>query len=143
MNMINTAYVPKFAVRKTERGYLSVVYFFRVGRTTFRGHLLGVAASWLVQVGIEIYRYVSRILKSEEEDTNRQNNCEQAKVLGKKVTGITIRCSASLICASIGAGIGACLIRPSIGQWIDCALGDLAGPIILTFCLEKALHSDL
>ncbi|GAV62712.1 LOW QUALITY PROTEIN: hypothetical protein CFOL_v3_06235 [Cephalotus follicularis] len=135
--------VPKSAVRKAERGYPSVVYFFRVGRTTFKPlcYLLGVAASWLVQVGIEIYRYVSRILKSKEEE-NRQNNCEQAKVLGKKVTGITIRCSASLIFASIWAGIGACLIRP-IGQWIGCALGDLAGPIILTFYLEKALHSDL
>lgn len=42
----------------------------------------------------------------------------QSKLLGKKISGITIRCGASLVFASIGAGIGATLLRPSIGQWI-------------------------
>lgn len=134
--------VPKSAVRKAHRGMPTLVYFFRVSRTTFRGHFLGVAASWLVQVGIEIFRCFSRITNSEEEE-NQVNKSEQAKVLGKKVSGITIRCGASLVFASIGAGIGAVLIRPSSGQWIGCALGDLAGPIVVSVCLEKALHSDL
>lgn len=43
---------------------------------------------------------------------------ERLKLLGKKVTGATVRCSASLVFASIGAGIGATLFRPSAGQWI-------------------------
>ncbi|WRX28391.1 hypothetical protein QQP08_020878 [Theobroma cacao] len=133
--------VPKSAVRKSQRGMLTTVYFFRVSRTTLRGHFLGVAAAWLVQSGIEIYRCFSRITNSEE--TDGVNITEQAKLLGKKISGITIRCGASLIFASIGAGIGATFIRPSMGQWIGCAVGDLAGPIIVSVCLEKALHVDL
>ncbi|XVF70867.1 hypothetical protein PTKIN_Ptkin11bG0196900 [Pterospermum kingtungense] len=133
--------VPKSAVRKSQRGLPTTVYFFRVTRTTFRGHLLGVAAAWIVQTGIEIYRCFSRITSSEESD--EVNITEQAKLLGKKISGITIRCGASLVFASIGAGIGATLLRPSIGQWIGCAVGDLAGPIIVSVCLEKALHVDL
>lgn len=82
------------------------------------GHFLGVAASWIVQIGIEIYRYFNRIMNSKEEDSDGVNKAKEAKVLGKKVTGITIRCGASLVFASIGAGIGATTVRPSIGQWI-------------------------
>ncbi|XWS27741.1 hypothetical protein CRYUN_Cryun25bG0006700 [Craigia yunnanensis] len=133
--------VPKSAVRKFQRRIPTTEYFFRVSRTTFRGHLLGVVAAWLVQTGIEIYRCFSRIKNSEESDG--VNITEQAKLLGKKISGITIRCGASLVFASIGAGIGATLFRPSIGQWIGCAAGDLAGPIIVSVCLEKALHVDL
>lgn len=132
--------VPKSATRKSGRGMPTSVYFFSVSRTTFRGHLLGVAASWLVQVGIEIYRYFSSMIKEENDDLDKP---ERLKLLGKKVTGATVRCSASLVFASIGAGIGATLFRPSAGQWIGCAVGDFAGPIIVSVCLEKVLHVDL
>nr|KJB81499.1 hypothetical protein B456_013G153800 [Gossypium raimondii] len=108
--------VPKSAVRKSQRGLPTTVYFFRVSRTTFRGHLLGVVAAALVQTGIEIYRCFCRKTNSEESD--EVNLTEQTKLLGKKISGITIRCGASLIFASIGAGIGAVLFRPSVGQWI-------------------------
>uniref|UniRef100_A0A2C9W7B3 Uncharacterized protein n=1 Tax=Manihot esculenta TaxID=3983 RepID=A0A2C9W7B3_MANES len=134
--------VPKSAVRKAERGMPTILYIFRVSRTTFRGHFLGVAASWIVQVGIEVYRFINRLAKSEEEN-NKVEKSEQVIVLGKKVTGVTLRCSASLVFASIGAGIGATLIRPSTGQWIGCAIGDLAGPIVVSLCLEKVLHTEL
>lgn len=133
--------IPKSAIRKSRRGLPTTVFFFRVGRTTFRGHLLGVTAAGLVQTGIEIYRCYARITNTEEID--RVKTTEQAKLLGKKISGITIRCGASLIFASIGAGIGAVLFRPSIGQWIGCAVGDLAGPIIVSVCLEKVFHVDL
>ncbi|KAF2305601.1 hypothetical protein GH714_006966 [Hevea brasiliensis] len=136
--------VPKSAVRKAERGMPTTFYLFRVSRTTFRGHFLGVAASWIVQVGIEIYRFFNRLAKSESEEENcKVDKSEQVIILGKKVTGVTLRCSASLAFASIGAGIGATLIRPSTGQWIGCAVGDLAGPIVVSLCLEKVLHTEL
>ena len=83
----------------------------------FAGHFLGVAASWLVQVGIEIYRFFSTMFNSEEE-IEKVDNAERVKLLGKKVTGTTIKCGASLVFASIGAGIGATISRPSVGQWI-------------------------
>ncbi|PPD94061.1 hypothetical protein GOBAR_DD08926 [Gossypium barbadense] len=144
--------VPKSAVRKSQRGMPATVYLFRVSRTTFRGrnyyqyvysvsHLLGVTAAWIVQTGIEIYRCFSRITNSDESD--EANVTVRAKLLGKKISGITIRCGASLIFASIGAGICATLFRPSVGQWIGCAAGDLAGPIIVSVCLENVFHVDL
>ncbi|KAF5730488.1 hypothetical protein HS088_TW19G00078 [Tripterygium wilfordii] len=134
--------VPKSATRKAQRGIPTSVYIYRVSKTTFRGYLLGVAAAWLVQVGIEIYRFFSRIIKSDKE-SDQVDKSEQVKVLGKRVSCVTIRCGASLVFASIGAGIGAVLIRPSLGQWIGCAVGDLAGPVIVSFSLGKLLHVDL
>ena len=83
----------------------------------FAGHFLGVAASWLVQVGIEIYRFFSWMINSEEE-IDRADKAQRAKLLGKKVTCTTVKFGASLVFASIGAGIGATLFRPSAGQWI-------------------------
>lgn len=78
------------------------------------GHLLGVVASWLIQVGIEIYRLFS----NESEDDEDVDKAEKLQLFKKKVSSATVRCSASLVFASIGAGIGASLFRPSTGQWI-------------------------
>lgn len=93
---------------------------------TLTGQLLGTAATWLIQVGIETYRCLSSIFKSKEED-EEVDSVEQVIILGKKVHVITVKCSASLIFASIGAGLGATIMRPSLGQWIGkhsfgCAL---------------------
>ncbi|KAJ7982398.1 Isopentenyl-diphosphate delta-isomerase [Quillaja saponaria] len=126
--------VPKSAVRKAGRGMSTKTYFICVSRTTFRGHFLAVAASWLVQVGIEIYRVFSSLVNSKEENNN---GAEQLRLLGLKVSTTTVRCGASLVFASIGAGIGATLFRPSAGQWIGCAVGDMAGPIVVAVCLDK------
>lgn len=131
--------VPRSAARKAGRGMPTLVYFFSVSKTTFRGHLLGVAASWLVQVGIDIYRYFNEIFKAENDKVVR---AEKARVLGKKVSCTTARCGAALVFASVGAGIGATLLPPSTGQWIGCVLGDFAGPVILSFCCEKVFHAE-
>ncbi|KAF8013571.1 hypothetical protein BT93_I1427 [Corymbia citriodora subsp. variegata] len=133
--------VPKSTTRKAHRGMPTLVYIWSVSRTTFRGQLLGTAATWLVQVGIETYRCLSSIFKSREED--EVDPVEQVIILGKKVYIVTVKCSASLIFASIGAGMGATVMRPSLGQWIGCALGDLAGPIIVSLCFEKYLQLAL
>lgn len=134
--------VPKSAMRKAERGMPTLAYFLSVSRTSFRGHFLGVAASWLVQVGIDIYGFLSCILNSKEEN-DEINKAEQVQLLRKKVYGTTFRCGASLVFASIGAGLGASLVRPSAGQWIGCAIGDLTGPVIVSFCFGSVLHVDL
>ena len=83
--------------------------------------MLGVAASCLVPVGIECYRCVRDIVKSKNEGEDVDvvvYQGERAKVLGKKVCSITVKCGASLVFASIGAGIGATLFRPTTGQSI-------------------------
>ncbi|CAA0808908.1 Unknown protein [Striga hermonthica] len=133
--------VPQSATRKASRGLPTTTYFFRVSRTTLRGHCLGVLASWIVQVSIDVYRFFSSLTKAPQED-EIIDTADQLEILGKKVYGATIRCGSSLIFASIGAGIGALLIRPSTGQWIGCAVGDLLGPIVVAFCFEK-FHLDL
>ncbi|XP_009126993.1 uncharacterized protein LOC103851870 [Brassica rapa] len=138
--------VPQSTLRKAGRGWPTHVYIYKVSQTTLRGHFLGIAASWTVQVGIEIYRCVSRYVKpkddEEEEEGEQVVILEQAKDLGNKVVGITVRCGASLVFAAIGAGICSCLIRPSMGQWIGCTLGDLAGPMVVSICLQKTLQAD-
>nr|XP_010938446.1 uncharacterized protein LOC105057511 [Elaeis guineensis] len=130
--------VPKSARRKANRGMPTLLYFYSVSRTTFRGHLLGVAASWLVQIVIEIYRCFIRKSNSGNEEVDIKAKFGHFR---KKVYGTLVKCSASLVFASIGAGIGA-LFHPSTGQWIGCALGDFAGPIIVVVCFEK-LHMDI
>ncbi|KAM7495638.1 hypothetical protein LguiB_030247 [Lonicera macranthoides] len=130
--------VPKSAMRKAQRGMPTSIYYFSVIRTTFRGHFLGVVASWLIQVGIDIYRFFSCIT-SAEVDGDVNYKAEQARLIGRKVFGVTVRCGASLVFASIGAGICSTFLHPSAGQWIGCAMGDLAGPIIVSFCFEKIL----
>jgi len=81
------------------------------------GHMLGVAASWLVQVGIDLYRFFSSAFKVQNKD-NDVDKTNEVGVLGQKIFITTVRCTSSLIFASIGAGIGATLVRPSLGQWI-------------------------
>nr|AFK41184.1 unknown [Medicago truncatula] len=139
--------VPRSATRKAARNMPSYVYFFSVGRTTFRGHMLGVAASWVVQVGMELYRFFRSIFNANDEDSNvdttKQDTTKQVQLLGQKVALTSIRCGSSLVFASIGAGIGATLVRPSLGQWIGCAAGDLVGPIIVAFCADKAFQVAL
>ncbi|KAK7315740.1 hypothetical protein VNO77_34311 [Canavalia gladiata] len=128
--------VPRSATRKAGRNMPTSVYFYCVGRTTFRGHMLGVAASWLVQVGIDLYRFFKSRFMIQDED-NDADKTKEVVFLGQKIFFTTVRCTSSLIFASIGAGIGATLFRPSLGQWIGCAAGDLGGPIIVAFCADQ------
>ncbi|XP_058081387.1 uncharacterized protein LOC131229441 isoform X1 [Magnolia sinica] len=131
--------VPKSAKRKAERGMPTLLFFYSISKTTLRGHFLGVAASWIVQVGIEIHRCFSyKVANGEHVDM-----VECVKILRKKVSGATIRCGSSLAFASIGAGIGTMLLRPSVGQWIGCTVGDIAGPVIVAVCLKKVLPLDI
>ncbi|KAH0671470.1 uncharacterized protein [Solanum tuberosum] len=130
--------VPKSAARKAQRGMSSVIYFCSVTKTTCRGHFLGVLASWFVQVGIDIWR----IFKSKQ-DGDTLDRSEKIQFLRRKIFITTVRCSASLVFASIGAGIGAMIVRPTTGQWIGCAIGDVSGPIIVAFCFDKVLHLEL
>ncbi|GMH14448.1 hypothetical protein Nepgr_016289 [Nepenthes gracilis] len=132
----------KSALRKSHRGMPTFVYFCSVTKTTFRAHCLGVAALWFVQVGIDIYRCLSRLFGSKE-DVEDEDKKEEFQLLGKKVFVATVKCSSSLVFASIGAGIGATLIHPSIGQWIGCAAGDLVGPLVVGVCFDKILHYEL
>ncbi|XP_019439278.1 PREDICTED: uncharacterized protein LOC109344991 [Lupinus angustifolius] len=131
---------PTSAARKAVRKMPTLVYFFSVSRTTFRGYMLGVAASWLVQVGIKLCQFFT--FNSKKRDDNI-DNAERARILRQKIFVATVKCNASLICASIGAGIGATLFSPSLGQWIGCICGDLAGPAIVAVCADQVFHLNL
>lgn len=130
--------VSKSARRKAQRDLPAYFFLFSVSRTTFRGQTLGLVASWIVQVIIEFYRCC---IRKPDSDGEIFNTTEKIRFFQKKVYSITIKCTSSLIFASIGAGIGA-FFSPSIGQWIGSALGDYAGPIIAIVSFEK-LHLQL
>ncbi|KAL1545222.1 hypothetical protein AAHA92_21970 [Salvia divinorum] len=130
--------VPHSALRKAGRQMPIFKYIYCVGRTTFRGHFLGVLASWIVHIGIDIYQFFSSVSKSRKAIDVDVDKTKQVRILRRKVSGATVGCCASLFFASVGAGIGASLTRPSVGQWIGSGFGDVAGPIIIAFCFEKA-----
>uniref|UniRef100_A0A7N0TY63 Uncharacterized protein n=1 Tax=Kalanchoe fedtschenkoi TaxID=63787 RepID=A0A7N0TY63_KALFE len=117
----------KSAMGKAQRAIPTYVYVFRVGRTTFRTHVLVVASQWIIEVVTETCIFV-RPPKTSDVDVDTIEQREQAKHLGKKIVGATIKGAASLIFATVGAAIFATLFQPSLGQWIGCVLGDLAGP---------------
>ncbi|XP_026438106.1 uncharacterized protein LOC113336678 [Papaver somniferum] len=134
--------IPVSARRKAARGMPGLEFFCRVSRTTFRGHLLGIAAAWLVQVGIDIYRSCKFMFTDKPEEAEKIDRAALMKLIGTKICITTVKCGGSLIFASIGAGIGA-FFHPSIGQWIGCAAGDAAGSFIITILLVKGLHLAL
>ncbi|KAK7301619.1 hypothetical protein RJT34_12487 [Clitoria ternatea] len=132
--------VPQSAARKASRKMTTLAYFSSVTRATFRGYLLGIGASWLVQVGIRLCQFLNAMLRKKDDNFDR---AERVRILRHKVFIATVRCNASLIFASIGAGIGATLFRPAVGQWVGCAVGDLVGPVIVAVCADKAFHLNL
>ncbi|CAH9146293.1 unnamed protein product [Cuscuta epithymum] len=118
--------VPKSAARKAGRKMPTLVYTYSVSRSTFRGYVLGALASWIVQIGIDIYGLFN----------SQADREEKVRLFGKKVYTTTIRCGTSLVFASIGAGLGAAFIHPTVGQWIGCAVGDVAGPYIVAMSFQ-------
>ncbi|KAL0924907.1 hypothetical protein M5K25_005767 [Dendrobium thyrsiflorum] len=130
--------VSKSAKRKAKRGMPAYLFLFNISRTTFRGHALGVIASWIVQIIMTFYRY---FIRKPDNDGENLNRAEKNRLFWREIYSSTIKFTSSLIFASIGGGIGA-LFHPSIGQWIGSALGDLAGPFIVIFVFEK-LHLQI
>ncbi|XP_004291559.1 PREDICTED: uncharacterized protein LOC101293551 [Fragaria vesca subsp. vesca] len=132
----------KSAMRKAGRRMPTYVFFFSVSKTTMRGHCLAIAASWIISVGIDIYRTCYGMMNSTE-DIDEIGTAQRLKLLGNKVGRTTLKCGASLIFASIGAGIGATLFHPSTGQWVGCVLGDVAGPLIVSYSLYRSFDPEI
>nr|XP_043608102.1 uncharacterized protein LOC122579907 [Erigeron canadensis] len=129
--------VSKSCIRKADRGLPFYTYFFCVSRTTFRAQILGIASSWLVQVGFQCFYFVCDILKSNGELENvADDHTERVKVFRKKVYCATARCGTALVIGSIAAGIGTTIFRPAFGQAWGRIVGDLAGTQIVTTYLE-------
>ncbi|XP_052137570.1 uncharacterized protein LOC127756215 [Oryza glaberrima] len=123
----------KSSKRKSVRGMPFQEYSYCVARTTFRAHALGVAAAWVVQSIVEVYRC---FFGKPSNDQAMFDERDKVKLFGKKIYGITVKCGFSLVFASIGAGIGV-LVHPVHGQWLGCTLGDFAGPIVAILVFEK------
>ncbi|BBN20310.1 ribosomal RNA-processing protein 1 [Marchantia polymorpha subsp. ruderalis] len=131
--------VPKSAVRKAARDITRFELFFGVCKTTFRGHALGVLANWVVQLVLDIYRYIRASFPTKKEEGRKQiaqDNNKDFNRLIRKTAGNTLKIGASLVLASVGAGLGTILIKPSTGTWIGCAAGDLAGPYLIGMWLD-------
>lgn len=134
--------LPRSAERKAGRHLSKFQLFVAVKKTTFRGHAVAIAASWLVQLALDIYSCIRSIYQRKRKlaagNTNGhyQVEIEELTILWRKIVGNTVKCGASLVCASVGAGLGAVMIRPTIGQWIGCTLGELAGALGMSFLID-------
>jgi hypothetical protein len=129
--------VPKSAVRKAARNMSKWQLFVAVCKTTFRAHALGVAANWLVQLVLDIYRSISNSFYVRTKEGKPVGmDARELKRLARRTVGNTLKGIASLVLASLGAGLGTVLIRPSTGTWIGCAIGDFAGPFLVGIWLD-------
>eukprot|EP00250_Pteridium_aquilinum_P026382 c32927_g1_i1 orf=117-1169(-) len=113
-----------------------------VTKTTFRGHLLGIAATWLVQLLIDIYTCIRglyrrrRKLSAGNTTGYHQIEKEELAFLLRKTVGNTLKCGASLALASVGAGLGVVLISPSWGQRLGCMAGEFAGAVGMSYLID-------
>jgi hypothetical protein len=149
----------KSSKRKATRGMSIPEYTYCVARTTFRGkiflqchfsfcrciiycltqlfyflktaHALGVAAAWVVQSIVQVYKCFVRRPDNDEELLDEM---DKFRLFGRKIYSVTIKCGFSLVFASIGAGIGA-LLHPMHGQWI----GELRLPF---FCRSSMFFEE-
>ncbi|WVZ04232.1 hypothetical protein V8G54_025038 [Vigna mungo] len=92
-------------------------------------HMLGVAASWLVQVGIDLYRFI--YVQKEDNDVDKTN---EVGVLGQKIFITTVRCFIFNFCFHRSRNqCNPCSSIAGSMDWLSsfssgCAVGDLAGP---------------
>lgn len=129
--------IPKSAIRKAGRDLSPAEMFTAVCKTTFRAHALGVLANWMVQLVIDFYRSIRvSVTVRSKEGKPVGLDAEELKRLARRTAGNTLKGSASLVLASVGAGLGTVLIRPSTGTWIGCAAGDFAGPFLVGLWLD-------
>ncbi|KAL3678500.1 hypothetical protein R1sor_021456 [Riccia sorocarpa] len=130
--------IPKSASRKAGRDVTRFQLFVGVCKTTFRAHALGVMANWVVQLIMDVYRYL-RVSTPAKKGEGRKQVAQDSKDFNKlvrKTAGNTLKVGASLALGSVGAGLGTVLIKPSIGTWIGLAAGDLAGPYLVSLWLD-------
>lgn len=81
-------------------------------------------ANWVVQLVLDMYRYGRASLSKRQVEGKKQGKqglqdpSKDFKGLMRKAAGNSLKGGASLVLASIGAGVGTVLIKPSIGTWI-------------------------
>lgn len=129
----------KSSARKAARHISRFQLFLGVTKTTFRGHSVAVAASWLVQLTLDIYKCIHNIYQKRKKLTDNTATLQRDElaILWRKIVANTLKCGAALVFASIGAGLGAVLIRPSSGQWIGCAAGEFLGALLMGYWIDS------
>ncbi|KAH6556135.1 hypothetical protein KP509_1Z202400 [Ceratopteris richardii] len=135
--------VPTSAQRKSGRFLPLSEYFLAVTRTTFRGQLLGIAATWLVNLLVDIYSYLSglhrRLTKMQVGDgcdVDYEVEKEELAFLLRKTVGNTLKCGAALTISSVGAGVGVLVLHPSWGQRIGSIAGEYAGVVGMSYLID-------
>ncbi|GAQ84735.1 hypothetical protein KFL_002030170 [Klebsormidium nitens] len=113
------------AVRKSGRGLGRLSTSWRMFATASRGYLLFLAASWLVQFGVDAYdcyHYADQ----------RQGLC----VLAKRMKRNTLRNLVYLVAFALGASVGT-FLWPGKGTLVGTVLGPLAGEVAFPFVEMK------
>lgn len=132
--------LPSSSTRKAGRLLPKMELLTGVTKTTFRGQLLGIAASWLVQLLIDIYSYIRALYRRRRKmQTGIDYHVEKEELAFflRKTVGNTLKCGAALALSSVGAGIGVVLIRPSWGQRFGCMAGEFAGVMGMSYLIDR------
>lgn len=132
--------LPSSSTRKAGRLLPKTELLIGVTKTTFRGQLLGIAASWLVQLLIDIYTYIRALYRRRRKmqtGVDYRVEKEELAFFLRKTVGNTLKCGAALALSSVGAGIGVVLIYPSWGQRLGCMAGEFAGVMGTSYLIDR------
>lgn len=135
--------LPMSSQRKAGRLLPRSELLIAVTKTTFRGQLLGIAASWLVQLLLDIFFCIRALYRRRRKlpagNTGWYCQIEQEELafLLRKTVGNTLKCGASLALASVGGGLGVVMISSNWGQRIGCTLGELAGAVGMSQLIDR------
>ena len=111
--------------------------------TMTAAHALAVLANWMVQLVVDFYRSIRVSFTVRSEGNAVGLDSKELKRLARRIAGNTLKGSASLILASVGAGLGTVLIRPSTGTWIGNSLYQANLMYIIWFVSSFVLFSFL
>lgn len=132
--------LPMSSQRKAERLLPRSRLFVAVTKTTFRGQLLGIAASWLVQLLLDIFFCIRAIYRQRRKLPAGFKGFaieqDELAFLLRKTVGNTLKCGAALALASVGGSLGAVMIGSNWGQRIGCMLGELAGSVGMSHLID-------
>ncbi|KAL5164402.1 hypothetical protein HKD37_18G049733 [Glycine soja] len=68
---IHYMFLNQLLARLAGRKMPTLVYFCSVTKTTFRGYMLGISASWNVQVGIRLFQFFESKSKNQNDNVNK------------------------------------------------------------------------
>eukprot|EP00270_Netrium_digitus_P001073 TRINITY_DN1118_c0_g2_i2.p1 TRINITY_DN1118_c0_g2~~TRINITY_DN1118_c0_g2_i2.p1 ORF type:complete len:496 (+),score=110.55 TRINITY_DN1118_c0_g2_i2:48-1535(+) len=144
--------------RKVQRGFQGLGLAFCVTRTTFRANILGVLASWVVQLSIDSVQLMNSLIKivaclppppppGSSSSSSRSSAMDDMKVKAKRevqwfarrAVRQAVRITSVHAVASMGAGLCCIVLGGNQGPWIGFCIGEYWGSIFVCPLVDKIL----